>query len=81
MDALGPLAAFPPTVLYILIVWSLFWKGIALWRAARQNQRNWFIILFVVNTFGILDIIFLFFFSKKRFELSELRFWETSGKK
>ncbi len=47
-----------------LAAWSLAWKGIALWKAARNNQRNWYIALLILNTFGILEIIFIFYFSK-----------------
>ena len=45
-----------------LIIWSVIWKGFALWKSARGNQLSWFIILFVINTFGILEIIYLAFF-------------------
>jgi putative effector of murein hydrolase len=48
-----------------LLLWSLVWKGLALWRSARNNQRYWFITLLVVNTAGLLEIIYLFFFAKK----------------
>jgi hypothetical protein len=48
-----------------LIVWSLIWKGMALWKAARQGDKNWFIALLVINTAGILDILYIYFFGKK----------------
>ena len=56
----------PPWLLFLLAVWSLAWKGLALWRAAKQSQRNWFIALLVLNTVGILEIAYLYFFSKKK---------------
>lgn len=34
-------------------------KGWALWRAARLNKSGWFVALLVVNTAGILPLIFL----------------------
>ena len=43
-----------------LILWSLFWKGLALWHASQKKQEWWFIILLIVNTMGILEIIYLF---------------------
>jgi hypothetical protein len=43
-----------------LTFWSLAWKGIALWKAARLSQKIWFIALLVVNTIGILEIIYIF---------------------
>jgi hypothetical protein len=54
---------------FVLIVWSLLWKGLALWRAAEQRSRNWFIAILIVNTFGILEILYLFLFSKKKSEI------------
>jgi len=44
-----------------ITIWSLIWKGFALWKAARLSQRNWFIALLILNTAGILDIIYLYF--------------------
>ncbi len=44
----------------VLVLWSLLWKGLSLWHSARRNQSTWFMILLVVNTAGILDIIYLF---------------------
>lgn len=49
----------------IVAIWSLIWKGLALWKAARQGSKWWFIILLVVNTIGILDILYIYLFSKK----------------
>jgi len=51
--------------LIILIVWSAIWKGIALWKAGRNNQIKWFVVLFILNTAGILEIIYIFLFQKK----------------
>ena len=48
-----------------LMIWSLLWKGIALWKAARHNQRNWFVVMLVLNTLGVVEIIYLFYFQAK----------------
>lgn len=48
----------------IIILWSLIWKLIALWRSARNKQLVWFIVLAIVNTVGILPILYIFVFSK-----------------
>ncbi|MBN2057696.1 MAG: hypothetical protein JW782_02750 [Candidatus Saganbacteria bacterium] len=53
------------SLLTVLIIWSLIWKGIALWKAARQGQPAWFVCLLIINTAGILEIIYLSFFQKK----------------
>jgi hypothetical protein len=47
------------TVLIIGALWELIWKGVALWKAGRSNQLGWFVALLVVNSVGILPIIYL----------------------
>jgi len=54
------------TLLFLaLAAWGLTWKGIALWKSARNQQKKWFIVLLILNTFGILEIVYIFYFSKK----------------
>lgn len=50
----------------IIALWSLFWKGLALWQSGRREHRVWFVVLLVVSTFGILEIIYLFFVLKMK---------------
>lgn len=47
---------------------TLALKGVALWHASRNAQLTWFIFLVVVNTFGILEIVYLLFFRPKEEE-------------
>lgn len=49
----------------ILIIWSVIWKGLALWKAAHLNQKYWFVALLVINTLGILEILYIYIFSEK----------------
>ena len=51
---------------YVIVAWSLIWKGIALWQAGRNKQLAWFIVIFVLNTVGVLEIIYLIFFKKRK---------------
>lgn len=53
-------------VLVLIIVWEIIWKGIALWRAGRRNQKYWFVALLIINSAGILPIIFLLITKKKK---------------
>lgn len=57
----------PNFMLYMIpfMIWDLIWRGIALWKAGRNNQLGWFIALLVVNSIGILPIIYIVFFQKK----------------
>lgn len=69
-----------PYLLLILFIWSLIWKGIALWRAANLKQRNWFIAILVLNTIGIVELFYLFRFAKKRLTIDEIRSWMPNSK-
>lgn len=57
--------------LFPLLAWSMAWKGMALWRAARGNQTGWFVALLVINTVGILEIVYLFGFAKEKLVLGK----------
>jgi uncharacterized protein DUF5652 len=46
-------------LIIIVAVWELAWKYIALWQAARRAQKGWFIIFILINSAGILPIIYL----------------------
>jgi len=52
----------------IILIWSLIWKLLALWKSARNNHLIWFIVMAVVNTIGILPILYLFVFSKLKYK-------------
>jgi len=64
----------------ILLLAIYIWKGLALWRTANLSQRNWFIAILVLNTLGILEIIYLFRFAEKRLTLKEIRSWIQPSK-
>ncbi len=49
-----------------LMIWEMVWKGFALWRAGRNNQPVWFVLMLILNTVGILPIIYLILTSKKK---------------
>jgi methionyl-tRNA synthetase len=55
-----------PWIVVLLALWVLPWKGIALWKAAQNLQKKWFIALLVLNTLGLLEIVYIFFFGKKK---------------
>jgi len=47
-----------------VVLWTTPWKGVALWKAARRNSKAWFVVLLVLNTFALLEIIYVFFGEK-----------------
>ncbi len=58
--------SIPTWLLLLAMIWVLPWKGYALWTAAHNSHKKWFVILLVVNTLAILDIIYIFFISKRK---------------
>ena len=61
--------SYQAIVVLILLIWSTVWKGFALWKSGRRGQKVWFIVILVLNTAGILEIIYLLI-NKNKKELS-----------
>ena len=53
-----------PFILVIGIL-ELILKMIVMWKAGRRNQLAWFIVVGLINTAGILPIIYLIINRKK----------------
>jgi methionyl-tRNA synthetase len=49
----------------ILALWTLPWKGVAMWKAAQLSHKGWFVAIFLLNTLAILDILYIFVIAKK----------------
>lgn len=65
LDSSGfPFGWFIALIIF-LVLWNGVWKAIALWKAARNNALTWFIVLCILNTAGILEIIYIFALAKK----------------
>lgn len=60
-----------PVLAFVIMIWTVAWKGFALWRSAQLSHKKWFVIILVLNTLGILDIIYLYFVAKKYTVVSE----------
>ena len=58
------LPAWSIPIVILIALWTLFWKGAALWHAARKDNHLWFYALLLINTLGILEIIYLFGIAK-----------------
>jgi methionyl-tRNA synthetase len=52
--------------LMIILAWSVVWKGLALYRAARREDKVWFVALLIIKTLGILEILYLYIFGKDK---------------
>jgi hypothetical protein len=56
-------------IIAIAAIWSLIWKGFALWHSARNHQKVWYVALLIINSLGILEILYLLFFRKNKNDL------------
>ncbi len=66
IENLQELANSQPLLLILAIIWVMIWKGLALWRAAERGEKIWFTVILIVNTLGLLEIIYLFFVAKPK---------------
>ena len=62
------LPPFAGPLFLVVVLWTIFWKGLALWHSARRGQSRWFVVLLFLNTLGILEIIYLFAVAKLKFD-------------
>lgn len=46
-------------LLIVLFLWEFVWKLIALWKAGRNNHLAWFICIGIINSLGILPIVYI----------------------
>ena len=63
---LAPTLLLIISIVIVLMVWSLVWKGFALWKAAKKGDKVWFVVFLIINTLGILDILYIYVFSKDK---------------
>ena len=50
----------------LIILWSLPWKAVSLWKAAKNDDKAWYIALLFINLAGLLSMLYIFYFSKKK---------------
>lgn len=58
-------------IFLLLALWEWIWKGIALWKAARNKQLAWYIAILLINSAGILSIVYIKFFQKNKRSVQE----------
>jgi hypothetical protein len=69
---ISPIATSPidwviahPFLFLVIAIWAFFWKGMALWRSAGLRHKYWFVSILLLNTLGIIEIIYLYFIARK----------------
>lgn len=66
-DTVGVSNSVAVFLIVVIGIWSLVWKGMALWKSAGKKQLVWFIVFIFINTVGILEILYIYVFSKMDF--------------
>ncbi|KKR21442.1 MAG: hypothetical protein UT48_C0008G0019 [Parcubacteria group bacterium GW2011_GWE2_39_37] len=69
-----------PWVGLVLYLWTLPWKGWALWKSAQKKEKIWFIAMLLINTIGILEILYIYVFSDET-KAAKLKKIFTGGSK
>jgi hypothetical protein len=59
------MGAFFGLFMLALVIWTVYWKYHAIWHAVKHEHKWWFLALLLINTAGILEILYLYIFSKK----------------
>ena len=52
-------------VILLVTIWETIWKMVAMWKAARNNHLAWFICIAVINTIGILPIVYILIYKEE----------------
>lgn len=60
------------SILLVLLIWSMVLKAAGLWKSARNNERFWFIAILLLNSVGILEIAYLFFFASEKLTFEQI---------
>lgn len=50
----------------VLVVWELIWKAIALYKAWKKGDKLRFVLIFILNTCGLLSMIYIFLWDRKK---------------
>lgn len=46
-------------LLSVLVIWDLVWKLLAAWKAAKNKHKIAFIFILIINSVGIIPILYL----------------------
>ena len=54
--------------LLVVVIWDLIWKLTAMWKASKRGSKVWFVLLMVINSLGILPILYHLFAKDDKIE-------------
>jgi len=47
-------------LIIFIVIWDIYWKIQSLWCAAKRDEKQWFVVLVIFNTAGVLPIYYLY---------------------
>lgn len=59
------LQIIPLWIIILIVLWDAIWKLIALWKAARNNHHIWFILIGIINSVGILPLVYILLYNRR----------------
>lgn len=62
MDTSVSIFGIPLFAFGLLALWEVIWKGVGMWYAAKNGHKGWYVFILVLNTMGILPILYLYVF-------------------
>jgi hypothetical protein len=66
VESLAYEALLSNPIIILITVWDLTWRCVAVWNSTKNNQKVWSIMFVLLQTAGILPILYMLFFQKKR---------------
>jgi hypothetical protein len=64
IESLAAELGLPIWIIMVALVWIVTWKGVALWKAARNNHQMWFVAILIIQSMGLFEILYIFLFSQ-----------------
>ncbi|OGE30533.1 hypothetical protein A3C59_05530 [Candidatus Daviesbacteria bacterium RIFCSPHIGHO2_02_FULL_36_13] len=64
--------------IFFFVLWEAFWKAMGLWRSAKAGSKLWFFGIFIINSFGILPLFYLWKTKQLNGVLEDLKLIFTS---
>lgn len=65
------------SLIFLITIWSLIWKGLALWRAAQRKQLAWFVVMLIINSAGLIPILYLLITMRSNGKAKPVKIVET----
>ena len=53
-------------VLILIALWTIPWKGVALWHAAKRGEFWWFIVMLVLNDLALLELFYVLYWTRRK---------------